>query len=82
MLHNHNEEEVAELQCVAHSASPCIVTIWNISLSKSPQDDQDHDHGDGGRHMEDILVGVQEYGPGVWLGRWNRTIVSINVQLP
>ena len=59
-----------------------VVTIWNISVSRYPQDDQDHDCGDGDRHMEDILVGVQEYGPGVWLGSWNRSIVSINFQLP
>ena len=59
-----------------------VVTIWNISVSRYPQDDQDHDHGDRGRHMEDILVGVEKYGPGIWLGRWNRTIVRTNTQFP
>ena len=59
-----------------------VVTIWNISVSRYPQDDQDHDRGDGDRHMEDILVGVEEYGPGIWLGRWNRTIVRTNTQFP
>ena len=59
-----------------------VVSIWNISLSRSSQDDQDHDRCDGGRHMEDILVGVEEYGPGIWLGRWNRTIVRTNTQFP
>ena len=59
-----------------------VVIIWNISVSRFPPHDEASTRGDGGRHMEDILVGVEEYGPGIWLGRWNGTIVRTNTQLP
>ena len=59
-----------------------VVTIWNISISRFPPDDEASTNVEGGRHMEDILVGVEEYGPGIWLGRWNGTIVRTNTQLP
>ena len=34
------------------------------------------------RHMEDVLVGVQEYGHGIMLGTWNQSLVTSNTQLP
>ena len=34
------------------------------------------------RHMEDVLVGVQEYGHGIRLGTWNQSLVTSNTQLP
>ena len=34
------------------------------------------------RHMEEVLVGVQEYGHGIMLGTWNQSLVTSNTQLP
>ena len=33
-----------------------VVTIWNISVSRFPPHDEASTRGDGGSHMEDILV--------------------------
>ena len=33
-----------------------VVIIWNISVSRFPPHDEASTRGDGGRHMEDILV--------------------------
>ena len=32
--------------------------------------------------MEEVLVGVQEYGPGIRLGTWNQSLLTSNPQLP
>ena len=34
------------------------------------------------RHMEEVVVGVQEYGHGIMLGTWNQSLVTSNTQLP
>ena len=60
------------ITCIILSVT-IIMIVWHTS---SPP------HKYKGRHMEEVLVGVQEYGHGIRLGTWNQSILTSNTQLP
>ena len=60
------------ITCIILSVT-MIMIVWHTS---SPP------HSSQRRHMEEVLVGVQEYGHGIMLGTWNQSLLTSNTQLP